>query len=205
MIADIDQKENDSHQTKTTTNNGIGDGTGDGTGGSTVDDMQTLYCANHSNKETLLRCNRCNKPICMQCAQLTDVGYRCKECIRGVQDKYFNAESWDNPIAFGVSLVVAAIAAPILGTLLNIFWIWGIILAFVLGPSAGGILVQIIRRAVDRRRGRNLRYFAITGIILGVLLGNILALFLLGVFPLFSLPMPIFAFSASATVYRMLN
>jgi len=205
MLADIDQKENSSHQTNTDKNNAAGSGTGSGTSSDADDGIETLYCANHPNKETLLRCNRCNKPICMQCAQLTDVGYRCKECIRGVQDKYFNAEGLDNPIAFGVSFVVAAIAAPILGTLLNIFWIYGIILAFIIGPSAGGILVQIIRRAIDRRRGRNLRYFAIAGIIIGVLVGNVLALFLLGVFPLFSLPMPIFAFSASATVYRLLR
>ena len=52
MITDIDQKENDSHQTKTTTKNGIDDGIGDGTGDGTADDMQTLYCANHPNKHT---------------------------------------------------------------------------------------------------------------------------------------------------------
>src|SRR5215216_5549585 len=74
-----------------------------------------LYCANHPDTETLLRCNRCEKPICLKCAVLTDVGYRCKECIRGVQASYFNAIPTDNIIGFGVATVVTAIAAPIAG------------------------------------------------------------------------------------------
>ncbi len=40
---------------------------------------QPMVCANHPNRETMLRCNRCEKPICIHCAVLTEVGYRCKE------------------------------------------------------------------------------------------------------------------------------
>ncbi len=41
-------------------------------------------CANHPERETGLRCNRCGKPICSQCAVQTPVGYRCRECVRGL-------------------------------------------------------------------------------------------------------------------------
>ena len=71
-----------------------------------------MYCANHPDVETLLRCNRCGKPICLKCATLTDVGYRCNECIRSVQDTYFNAKSSDNIVAFSWRFLVTAIDGP---------------------------------------------------------------------------------------------
>ena len=61
--------------------------------------VPTRTCANHPNRETMLRCNKCEKPICLQCAVLTEVGYRCKECVRGQQALYFNA----GPAAIGRS------------------------------------------------------------------------------------------------------
>ena len=68
----------------------------------------TLFCANHPNRETVLRCNRCEKPICTECAVLTPVGYRCKECVRG-QQKVFETASWvDLLIAFIISGIVSS-------------------------------------------------------------------------------------------------
>ena len=167
-----------------------------------------LYCANHPDRETLLRCNKCGKPICMKCAQLTDVGYRCKDCIRSQQNVYFNAQSWDNPIAFVVSFVVTVIATPILAAILSIAGFFGWLVAFIAGPGAGGILTQIIRWAVGKRRGRYLSYFAIAGIVLGLLAGPFAgALFggRGGLLVLFNLPMLIFAFLAASTAYRFLR
>lgn len=166
---------------------------------------EVVYCANHPETETLLRCNRCGKPICMKCAVLTDVGYRCKECIRGVQDKYYNAQTMDNPIALVVALLVTMVATPIAGFVLGMFWLWGIILAFVIGSGAGALLAQIIRSAVGRRRGRQLRYWAIAGVILGVLAGSVVSLFIFGSFPLFSLPVLILTFLAASSAYRFLR
>lgn len=168
-----------------------------------------VYCANHPNTETLLRCNKCGKPICMKCAQLTDVGYRCKECIRTQQNVYFNAQSFDNPIALIVSFVVTVIATPILASLLSIAGLFGWLLAFIAGPSAGGILTQIIRWAVGKRRGRYLSYFAIAGIILGLLAGPFAGALVGGgrggLFVLFNIPMLVFAFLAASTAYRFLR
>lgn len=165
---------------------------------------QVLYCANHPDVETLLRCNRCGKPICLKCAQLTDVGYRCKECIRGVQANYFNAAPADNMIAFGVALVVTALAAPIASLVFGMFGLWGLILAFMLGTAAGSVLAQIIRAAVGRRRGRQMPYFALAGIIFGILLGSGAAAIVLGLSP-FNLGMLIFAVLAATAAYQFLR
>ncbi len=165
----------------------------------------TLYCANHPDTETLLRCNKCEKPICMKCAVLTDVGYRCKECIRGQQAVYFNAVTTDNPIAFGVGFGVSAVTAPIAGLLIGMFGFFGLIIAFIGGGSAGSILAQIIRKAVGRRRGRYLRYFALAGVILGVIFGNIVGAFFGLPFTLFSISMLIFTGLALATAWQFLK
>ncbi len=67
---------------------------------------EVLYCANHPETETYLRCNKCGKPICLKCAELTEVGYRCKECIREQQNVFYNAMESDNLIAFGVAALL---------------------------------------------------------------------------------------------------
>jgi hypothetical protein len=169
-------------------------------------EAEVLHCANHPNVETLLRCNRCGKPICLNCAELTDVGYRCKECIRGVQDIYFNAVPTDNIVAFVVALLVTAVAAPIAGLVFGLirFGFFSLILAVIIGGTAGGILAQIIRSAIGRRRGRYLRYYALAGIVVGVLLGSILGLLILGI-PTLTLPLIVFAFLAAMAAYQILR
>ena len=169
------------------------------------DDPTTLFCANHPNTETLLRCNKCGKPICMKCARQTPVGYRCSECIHQQQNVYFNAESSDNFIALGVGFVVSAIAAPLAGMLLGGFGFFGLIIAFVAGSGAGSLLAQIIRRAVGRRRGRQLPLFALIGIISGVIIGSVAFLFITGYFPLFDITTLLFTGLAIAAAYPQLR
>lgn len=180
----------------------------------TAAEPAVMYCANHPDVETLLRCNRCGKPICLKCAVLTDVGYRCKECIREVQDIYFNAQPADNLIAFAVALGVTAVATPIailvFGFLSRIWLAW--ILAFLIGGAAGGILAQIIRTAIHRRRGRSLPYIALAGIIVGIFVGIIAINLLRGFSPLAGMSaillnpgLIIFAVLAAATTYKILR
>ncbi len=166
---------------------------------------EVVYCANHPQTETLLRCNRCDKPICMKCAKLTDVGYRCEECIRGVQDKYYNAEAKDNLIALVVAFFVGVVATPILGFFLGFFgFFFGTIIALMVGSGAGASLAQIIRRAVGNRRGRKLGAFAVAGIIAGIIVGALLGVILFGFAPI-SIPMLVFTVLAITTAYPFLR
>ena len=70
-------------------------------------DGYTLFCANHPDRETSLRCNRCEKPICSKCAVRTPTGYRCKECVRGQQKVFDTAENQDFIVAPGVDALFA--------------------------------------------------------------------------------------------------
>ena len=105
-----------------------------------------LRCANHPDRETTLRCNRCEKPICTKCAILTPVGYRCKECVRGQQAVFETAR----PIDFVVAAVISAVGAGVGVALLSIVGFWG----FFVAPVVGGGLAEIVRVATRRRRGQ---------------------------------------------------
>ena len=75
---------------------------------------EPLTCANHPGRETMLRCNRCEKPICTSCAVHTPTGYRCKECVNAQKKKFDTAEWYDyisglaatSAISLGASLLV---------------------------------------------------------------------------------------------------
>ena len=170
------------------------------------EDPEVLYCANHPNTETLLRCNKCGKPICMKCAVLTPVGYRCTECIHQQQNVYFNALDSDNFIALGVGFLVSAIAGPIAGLLLSGLGLYfGLIIAFIAGSGAGSLLAQIIRRSVGRRRGRRLPIFALIGIIGGILIGTFALALFTGSFVLFYPTTLLFTGLAIAAAYPQLR
>ncbi len=117
----------------------------------------TLYCANHPHTETLLRCNKCGRPMCLKCVQRTPVGYRCKECLGEQRAGYYTATPLDHVLAAVVSVVLGAVAAFVM-LLLN-FGLFSIILAIFAGPFAGGLISEIIRRLISKRRGR---YLALT-------------------------------------------
>ena len=121
----------------------------------------TLYCANHPDRETSLRCNRCEKPICVQCAVLTPTGYRCKECVRG-QQKVFETAQWiDFPLAFVIAAVLAFIGSQI-ASFLSFFTIF-------LAPIAGVIIAEVVRFVIRRRRSKRLYQVAAAGVIVGAL------------------------------------
>jgi hypothetical protein len=115
----------------------------------------TLTCANHPNRETNLRCNRCGKPICAQCAIQTPVGYRCRDCVRGQQKVFETARQADVVVAG----LVAALGVGISVALLSFVGFWGIIVA----PVIGGGIGEVVRRAIGRRRSARVFWAAAAG------------------------------------------
>ena len=134
-------------------------------------DDNALFCANHSTVETMLRCNRCSKPICTRCAVQTPVGYRCKECVGQQQAVFYSGGPLDYVIAGVISLVLGGVASYLM-TLLGAWFF-----AIILGPAVGIGIAELVRLAVRRRRSRYLWIVVAAAMVVGSLPALLLALF----------------------------
>ncbi len=168
------------------------------------------YCANHPDRETMLRCNRCDKLICYECAVLTPVGYRCKECVRNQQAVYYNAQPSDLPVGVAVALILGAVTGILAYAFLGAIGWFSFIVAFFAGPFVGGLIAEVIRRAVRRRRARNMKWAAAAACVIGIFLGGVI-LFgaragLAGALPVlfFRWDVLLFAGLAASTIYARL-
>lgn len=122
-------------------------------------DPATLYCYRHPDRETMLRCSRCERPICSECAVLTPTGYRCKECIRGQQKVFETALSVDYPVAFILAGGLAFGGSIVAGAM-------GFFTIFI-APLVGIVIAEVVRWAVRKRRAPALFRLTAAGAALG--------------------------------------
>ena len=128
----------------------------------------TLYCYVHPNRETSLRCNNCDRPICASCAIRTPTGYRCRECVRG-QQKVFDTALWqDYVFGFVVATALSALAS-FLATLVGGFGFFMLLIMSIAASTAGIIIAEGVRLVTRRRRARPLFLTVAAGMILGAL------------------------------------
>ena len=128
----------------------------------------TLYCYVHPNRETSLRCNNCNRPICASCAIRTPTGYRCKECVRQRQKTFDTSEWYDYILGFIVAAVLSAIAAALV-TLVGGIGFFGWFLIAAGAPAAAVFIAEGVRSVTRRRRSRPLFITVAAGVVLGAL------------------------------------
>lgn len=127
---------------------------------------ETLYCYVHPNRPTSLRCNRCERPICAQCAIRTPTGYRCPECVRLQQKKFDTAEWYDYIVAFIVAAIGSGIASGLILVVSGFFF--GLLVLFI-APGAGVFIGNIVLRFIKNRRSRRLFLTAAIGMVVGAL------------------------------------
>lgn len=130
------------------------------------------YCAVHPDRETALRCNKCGRLMCAECAVLTPVGYRCRECVRQHEDKFFNANQYDYLIVFAVSAVLAAIGGAIIKV------VGFLLLIIIIGVPVGGAISEAALRMTQRRRGRYSGHIAAAGVVVGGVIGGMVQVYL---------------------------
>jgi hypothetical protein len=127
-----------------------------------------LYCYRHPDRETWVRCGRCDQPICTRCAMQGPVGLRCKTCGKPSRDALASLKP--NQIAIGLAVAVG------LGSAVGYFGAQFGFFMIVLGFFAGTIIAEALDRTIGIKRGPRILALAITGIAIGGLLGASISL-----------------------------
>jgi hypothetical protein len=124
--------------------------------------MPALPCANHPKEMTLVRCGRCEKPICVRCMVDTPVGKKCPDCAR---NRNHITESTPRHVLLAF-LAATAVAVPAGWVLHQLPMI--IVLAFIYG----GLVAEVALRAGQRRRSLAMQVAAGLAALIGGLVGS---------------------------------
>lgn len=129
-----------------------------------IDADGNTYCQVHTSVQTGLRCNNCERLMCAKCAQKTPVGYRCEQCVRQQDSRFFNG----NPLYYGkiigVTVILGALGAFIAG-LVGFF-----LFVFFVAAVAGGAIGEAALRLTKGVRGRYAAQAGAAGVVVGTLL-----------------------------------
>jgi len=163
---------------------------------------ETLFCYVHPTRETALRCNNCERPICASCAVRTPTGYRCKECVRDRQKTFDTSEWYDYVLGFLIAAVLSGIAS-FLVTLIGGIGFFGYFLIAAGAPTAGVIISEAVRAATRKRRSRPLFITVAVAVVLGALPVILVQLLTMNLFGL--LFQAIYLFIVTPLVYTRLS
>lgn len=147
-------------------------------GGTTTGEPEsgTLYCANHPTVPTVLRCARCEKPICARCRVHTPVGYRCLQCA--------NLSVLPTYAMDSTSVTKSVLAGFAFTTVVGLVWallpgydFWA---ALILGIATG----EVVSGAANQKRGPALQAVGLAAAVWGIVLSRAALAFFLTVPPL---------------------
>jgi len=142
---------------------------------------EALFCYNHPTRETSLRCNNCNRPICASCAVRTPTGYRCKDCVRERQKSFDTSEWYDFVLGFVVAAVLSGVAS-FLVTLIGGIGFFGWFLIAAGAPAAGAGIAEAVRAVTRKRRSRALFITVAAGVVAGALPVILVQIFIFNIF-----------------------
>jgi hypothetical protein len=126
----------------------------------------TLYCYVHPNRETALRCNNCDRPICAACAVRMPTGYRCRACVKGQLKTFDTAEWYDYVSGFFIAALLSGVAAFVVPFIGSFGW-FGWILIVPACSLAGVAITESVRLITRRHRSRALFVTVVVGVVLG--------------------------------------
>lgn len=161
----------------------------------------TLHCYLHPERETGLRCTNCDRPICAECVRPAVVGQLCPECAKVRRPVNYQVSGANILVVGAVTLVYAVLITFLASLLLGQVGFFGFIVAFLLGPVAGDLLIRLTDRLTRNKRGRTLQLTAGICYTLGALPWTIL-IALLGGLPL---SLIVFTIAAAATAVTRLR
>lgn len=129
-----------------------------------------LFCTWHPKRETLLRCQRCDRPMCVECAVRHPVGLRCPECTRALRPPHYRVTALGYARSVVVALVLGTVAAVPAALAARLLWILGLLIA---APLAA-VVAEGVWMASGRKRGQGLALIAAGGLIGGLVVASLL-------------------------------
>lgn len=162
---------------------------------STSIEGETVHCARHPNTETVLRCGRCNTPICARCLVMSPVGARCPDCAQ-VKRFSFGLKPTEIARAVGYGVGLAAIGTIIL----TFIPFLGLIGLAALGFGVG----EVVSIGANRKRVPMLAPIAVACLLVGYEIGTVALLVYQGVSLSFAVALPIVGLFRGLTVVGLL-
>ncbi len=119
--------------------------------------IDPVFCLRHRDRETVLRCGRCNDPICPECMVQAAVGHICPSCVTWERNPVAQVAGSRLVTAIGAGLgagLLLAIAISVLSAFFGGFF------GLIMWAVAGFLIGQAVHIAANRSRARTLRYVA---------------------------------------------
>ena len=120
---------------------------------------ETTYCATHRDTETNLACGRCEEPVCPRCMVHGPVGVRCQSCAQIRRPPTFDVTGLYLARAIGAGLTIAIVGGLIF-SFLRLALGWGPFIDWIAIFGMGYVIGEGISAAVNRKRGRSLKFVA---------------------------------------------
>lgn len=139
----------------------------------------TMYCVRHPKVETLVRCGKCDRPICTDCMVVGPAGVRCRDCASLRTSPLYQVPA--DRLLLGVS--AGLLVSTACGWLLAAAGGFGFFL-FWIGLAYGAAVAETVLRMMRRKRGPKVEAAAGLCTVGGAAIG--LILYLLTTIPPFS-------------------
>jgi len=126
---------------------------------------ETVRCARHPNVETVLRCGKCDTPICPRCLVSTPVGARCPTCAQ-VRRFAFLVKPRELAMSTVYGIVIGAVGTAIVTVVLPFLGLLGFMLT-------GFLVGEGVSVGANRKRARELGFVAVACVFVGYFVGII--------------------------------
>ncbi len=139
-----------------------------------INNDEVLYCCNHPDRQTTIRCMKCNRPVCLECAVSTPKGYICKDCLEKQKRRFASNENQELllacliPGSFGLigSLILSKI--PVSG-----------LVCLIMGPLLGIAASKIVNSLTNDRKSSSINQVMILSAGIGGALPLLKAVFII--------------------------